>query len=209
MAEQDVRAFVALELPEAVQEGLWEVQDVLQSHRVAEELRWVEPESTHLTLKFLSDIAIARLPSIVEALDSVAERWQPFEVRIGPLGAYPNVHEPHTLWLAADAERRALIHLFNAVEVALKPLGIRPERRNLHPHLTLARVPRDWPTAQKRAVGDLVGQVPLPEVPSFTADSMALIRSELTRSGPIYTRLARARFGEPPPLQKDEWEDLP
>ena len=209
MRDESIRAFIAIELPVTVQEAVWELQDRLQSHRAARDLRWVEPEDAHLTLKFLGETPIPRLPALVDALDRVTERWEPFDVTLGPLGAFPNVSAPHTLWLAASSPRKALIHLFNAVEVALKRESVPPERRPLHPHLTIARLPRHWSADKKRAVGDLVGAVTLPDVPPFTAAGLALMRSELTPEGAIYTRLAQAHFGSPPPLQQDDWEDEP
>jgi 2'-5' RNA ligase len=205
MAEQ-VRAFIAVELPEEVADGIWEVQDTLQAYEPMRALRWVEPDDAHITMKFLGDLPIPRLPAIVDALDSVAANWEPFQARLGPLGAFPNVHRPNNLWLAVTEGDKALIHLYNAVEVALKRLGFKPERGDFSPHVTLARLPRSITPEQQRAVGDLVGMIELPEVPPFTVSAVALVLSELTPDGPIYTRVGNSPFGALPP-DDPEWED--
>lgn len=206
---QSLRAFIAVELPEEVQEAIWLVQERLHPLPPMRDLRWVDPSDTHITLKFLGETPIPQLPAIVAALDGVAERWEPFPVRLEGLGAFPNVFRPSVLWLGVAEGERPFQHLYNAVEVALKPLGIKPERKEFLPHVTLARVPKSWTQGQQRALGELIGPTELPAVPSFTVGAVALFRSDLTPDGPEYLRLGNARFGEAPPLQDDDWEDIP
>jgi RNA 2',3'-cyclic 3'-phosphodiesterase len=208
MATETVRAFIAVELPEETGEAVWQVQDELQSFPPLQGLNWVDPFDTHITLKFLGDLPIPQLPSILDALDSVAERWEPFTIKLGSLGAFPNVQAPSVLWLGLEEGEKPLTHLYNAIEVALKKIGIRPERRDFHPHLTLARVPRSWTSEQQRAAGDLVGPTPVPDIPPFQVEAVALMRSLLTPEGAHYMRLGNARFGAAPPLQDDDWEDI-
>jgi 2'-5' RNA ligase len=188
---------------------VWQVQDALQALPAMADLRWVEPEDAHFTLKFLGETPIPRLPAIVGALDGVAQQWEPFTVHFGGLGAFPNVHRPNNIWLGVAEGEKPFQHLYNAVDVALKKIGVKPERKDFHPHLTLARVPKAWSDAQRRAAGELIGPTPLPEVPPFTIRAVALIRSVLTPDGSEYMRLANSLFGEVPPLQDDEWEDIP
>jgi 2'-5' RNA ligase len=202
-----VRAFVALELPEAVSVVLEEIHAVLQTQPATRGLKWVDPYDAHLTLKFLGEIPIPQLPQIVDALDAVAERWDPFEITLEALGAFPNVHRPNVMWVGVSQGQKTIIHLYNAVEVALKKVGIKPERGEFFPHVTVARLPKDWSAAQRQAVGDLVGTVDIPPIPAFTTDAVAIIRSLLTPEGPEYTRLGHSVFNEPPPLQDDDWED--
>lgn len=208
MAES-VRTFVAVEVPAEVGDGVYEIQERLKALPALHNLRWVDPFDSHITIKFLGDVEVARLPAIVEALDGVAENWEPFEVRLEGLGAFPNVLRPNSFWLGVVEGEKAFTHLYNAVEVALKRVGIKAERRAFLPHLTLARVPREWDQTQRRLAGDLVGPTDLPPVPAFPVEEIALIRSVLTPVGPSYSRLASAQFGETPPLAEDDWEDIP
>ena len=204
---QSVRAFVALELSEPVSMALESAQALLHMQPAAESLRWTDPYDAHLTLKFLGEIPVAQLPAIVDALDAIAERWEPFPLQLEALGAFPNVLQPNVLWVGVAEGSRQVTRLYNAVEASLKKLGFRPERGEFIPHITLARVPRDWSSAQRAAVGELVGAIELPPIPPMTVSAVALMRSVLTPDGPEYTRLGNARFNEPPPLQDDDWED--
>jgi 2'-5' RNA ligase len=208
MAENNVRAFVAIELPEEIKELLWQIQDQLQRHPAAQKARWVDPFSAHITLKFLGDVPIGQLPALVDALDAVAERKEPITVQLGDLGAFPNINQPQVLFIDVLAGVEALSSLYNSVEAALKRLGFKPERREYHPHITLARVPRELDTGQKRALGDLIGPTEIPTFPAFTVNAISLMRSHLTPEGAIYDRLGRSGLGEAPPLQEDDWEDI-
>ncbi|MBA3531042.1 MAG: RNA 2',3'-cyclic phosphodiesterase [Ardenticatenales bacterium] len=204
---ESVRTFIAIQVPEEIGEALWQVQDCLQHLPPMRDLRWTDPFDAHITVKFLGETPVSQLPAIVEALDDVAKQWEPFPIHLENLGVFPNVHRPNVLWLGVEEGGKPLQHLYNAVEVALKKLGIKPERAEFHPHLTLARVPNEWSQSQRRALGELVGPTSLPEVPAFTTDAIALIRSQLGSDGPRYMRLGNSIFGEEPPLQEDDWED--
>lgn len=195
--QENIRAFVAVELTEDIRDVVWELQDQLQRHPSLQGLRWVDPFDFHITLKFLLDGApVSQIPRIVETLDQVAEKFDPFSVTFGSLGTYPNVFRPSVIWLGIKEGENELKHLFHRVEGRLRELGLRAERRAYSPHLTLARVPKKWSQRQKRAAGDLIGPTPIPDFPPFTIDAVALIRSILTPQGPRYTRLSSSSFGE-------------
>ncbi|MCZ7572335.1 MAG: RNA 2',3'-cyclic phosphodiesterase [Ardenticatenaceae bacterium] len=207
MAET-VRAFVAVELPDEVKEYLWQLQEKLQSYAATRVARWADPWEAHLTLKFLGEVPIPRLPAIVASLDEVAERREPFTMRLADLGAFPNVYRPSVLWVGVEEGRQQLVALADSVEATLKPLGFKPERREFQPHITLARLRRDATPRQRRELGELVGPTPVPDFPATTVSHVSLIRSLLLPQGSRYVRLSHSAFGEAPPLQADDWEDI-
>jgi 2'-5' RNA ligase len=71
-------------------------------------------------------------------------------------------------------------------------LGFAAEKRRFTPHLTLARL-RDQATASEReGLGRLIGQTEFDAAGEFGVESVKLIKSQLTREGPIYTALSSA-----------------
>ena len=54
---EQVRSFVAIELPEGLRGELLELVEQLKAGNYLG-VRWVDPQSTHLTLKFLGDVAV-------------------------------------------------------------------------------------------------------------------------------------------------------
>lgn len=190
-----IRAFVAIQISEELGEALWELQDHLQRLPPLNGLRWVDPFDAHITLKFFIDgVSAKQLPTIVNTLDNVAKQNKPFNIQLSEMGTFPNIHRPSVIWLGIEQGEKELKQLFEVVEKSLRKLGIRPERRTFHPHLTLARVPKDWRQGQRRAVGSLIGPTKLPKLPLFQVKSIALMRSILTPEGPQYIRLANSHF---------------
>jgi 2'-5' RNA ligase len=106
------------------------------------------------------------------------------------------------LWVGVRDNTGSLKPLQRAVSVELERIGYPPEARGFAPHLTLARVPRDAPTAKKRTLGEwFVRQVP-PVSQTMRVIHVYLIQSELQRTGPRYTRLFAAELREVPATQE-------
>ena len=92
----------------------------------------VRPERLHMTLHFLGDVPIARLPELGEGL---RVPFKPFELRFGMAKLWPHgiaVLEP-------DQAPARLLALHAALGGALQSLGLPPESRPFRPHVTLAR----------------------------------------------------------------------
>ncbi len=77
----------------------------------------------------------------------------------------------------------------------MTPLGIAPEKRAFHPHLTLARFE---PPQGTQALSEAVEALGRPEFGEETFSEFHLYQSVLKRSGAEYTRLVTYPFsGEP------------
>jgi 2'-5' RNA ligase len=185
-----MRLFIALELPESVTTALAAVQRRLQrggSHPV----KWVAPESMHLTLQFLGSVDEAQVPDILSAVQQVQKQYQHTlpRLKLATAGAFPNLRRPQTLWVGVAGEVERLEQLQRSVVNGLAPLGFAPEQRPFRAHLTLGRVRRDAVPEQQRALGAALTALPNPEPVSWVAPPPALIQSTLTRTGAIYKRI--------------------
>jgi len=191
---ESVRAFVAVELSEDVRQALAAAQRAMQRQSPSG-VRWVAPESVHLTLKFLGDVPIARLEAVTEAMRQVAAGCAPFDVTLNGVGAFPNARSPRVVWVGLAGDTAALLKLAQALETALAALGFPPEGRPFSSHLTLGRA-RDGMTMEERQRLTALLARP-PQVPSapIRVGAIALMRSVLRPSGAQYTRLAEARLG--------------
>ena len=95
---------------------------------------------------------------------------------------------------AGDIERLALLQ--KHIDAQLSPLGFKPENRPFTPHLTIARI-RDRASSEERRrfgllIKETVFDIPLP----VEVKSVHLMRSQLTREGPIYSSLVSASLGQ-------------
>ncbi len=113
------RTFIAIPLPADILAQLSAIQADL-SRRVPDgSVRWVRPEGIHLTLKFLGDTPVAKLPAIEEALTVVARHAPPCPFAVEGLGCFPNTRRPRVVWVGVREETGRLAALRDAIEEAL------------------------------------------------------------------------------------------
>lgn len=200
-----IRAFLAIELSDDLRKQLALVQQDLKQRlgrNLTKDVRisWVQPSSIHLTIKFLGDIDESLVEPMRQAIEQVVKAHRIIHIPIERLGAFPHPQQPRVLWAGAsaqwergeDAKRLAALH--GSVEEGCELLGVAREGRPLTPHLTLARI-----KAGERQVGQALVQSGVMDRPlslgTLTVESMALIKSGLTPSGPVYTKLWDIRIG--------------
>jgi 2'-5' RNA ligase len=185
---EEIRSFVAVDLPREFRLALARLQERLQAGSQAP-VKWVDPDNIHLTLKFLGNIGASLTGRITDALREAVRGLHPFRVEMGGPGVFPNPGRVQVVWVGLAGEVDKLGQLHQRIDTALVPLGFRPESRPFAPHLTLARV-RDQATRdQRQELGRLVTTIQFQVSGSITVDSVHLMRSQLTREGPIYSRL--------------------
>lgn len=174
-----IRTFIAVELDPCFREKIRELQERFSCFN----LKFVEPEIVHITLKFLGDVDESRISLISSALDSIS--CAPFEAVIGGLGVFPNPSNPNVLWLGA-AGKFKILH--EDVVNLLKPFKFEKDTREFTAHATLARVKflnRD----QKSAFMNTLRECKDVQVGSMTVNKVLLKKSILTSGYPIYETL--------------------
>jgi 2'-5' RNA ligase len=191
---EQIRAFIAIELPRSLRLALSRLQERLKPGIVAP-VKWVEPENTHLTLKFLGNIDAAITADIVKAITAAARTTPPVRLGLAGLGAFPDSNRVQVVWVGLTGEMEKLRALQQRLDAALAPLSIPGEKRPFSPHLTIARL-RDRATlSERQAVGRLIAEAGLESGPGFSAGSVQLMRSRLTPQGPVYSRLGSVGLG--------------
>ena len=195
MTEQ-LRLFIALELPQDVLDALDAVQERLRRQLPPRIVRWPRPEGIHLTLKFLGETPATQREAIAGALRQAANGHAPIALMADGLGCFPNPARPRVVWAGLRGDLAPLAALQASVETALAPLGFKREKRAFKPHLTLGRVRREASTSEARRLGDLVKRTAPGQIASWTAKSLSLMRSELRSDGARYTCLAAVALGD-------------
>jgi 2'-5' RNA ligase len=173
-----VRAFLALELTSGIREQLKVAQEALRT--CSARMTVVDPDTIHITVKFLGEVDERLLPSVMEAVRNVP--FAPFPVTVGMV-TVNNPRRPFTVWCTIhDCGKGA--ELFSKIEDALAPLGFARETRRFTPHATLARIKEPDPslfvvvkTLDHRTYGDC------------TITGIRLKKSTLTPRGPVYEDL--------------------
>lgn len=192
----NLRLFIALNLPEAVQKGLAAVQQNLQP-LTGPLVKWVEPKNMHLTLEFLGDVDDSRVALLKEILQQTAGDCPAINLSLKGVGAFPHWRSPRVIWVGLAGDIHPLKQLQNNLHQALLKQGFRLEHKAFKPHLTLGRVKQRFQS--KSAFPDNVNldlekmaakQTGLLKPEVFTLNRVELMQSVLTREGPIYTALS-------------------
>jgi len=186
---EQVRSFIAIELPDELKEGLAQLEAQLKLGKPSS-VKWVDPSSIHLTLKFLGNIAVDRISAITQAMEKATQGISPFHLEVTGLGVFPNLKRVQVAWVGIGGEIDKLGQIQQRIESSLAPLGFTAESRPFTPHLTLARL-RDRASADERQrFGQLIAGTRFEAVYTIKVDSINLMRSQLTREGAIYSRLS-------------------
>jgi 2'-5' RNA ligase len=173
---------VAVKPPEDVLDAVAAAVAPARSVRVG--LRWEQPDRYHFTLQFLGPVA--ELAPVVDGLAVAVRARDAFPLRLGGAGAFPKPGRARVVWLGAALGGADLVSLAGAVAGGLRPAGYEPDRKEFHPHLTLARlkVPDN--------VGDVLAAIGAEAVgEAFTDGEVVLYQSQLSSKGPTYTVLER------------------
>jgi 2'-5' RNA ligase len=190
---EEIRSFIAIELPQNVKDGLAVLRSELEK---AEHtfVKWVAPEGIHLTLKFLGNIPFKQIAQITKAMEEATQGVSPFHLEISGLGAFPNLKQPRVLWVGISGEVDKLSSLQQNIDSALASFGFVEEERPFVPHLTLARIRQGASPLERKTFGELLMSSSFETRYPLVVDSISLMKSQLTPEGAIYTCLAIAEL---------------
>ncbi len=185
---EQIRCFIAIELPEEAKRGLARLKKELESteHKF---VKWVDPRGIHLTLKFLGNIPAKQTTEITEAMVKAVRGIPRFHLEISGLGAFPNLRQARVFWVGIGGEVNKLSRLQGNIDSALTALGFAKEEHSFVPHLTLARIRQGASPLERRSFGELVGTTVFEDKYHVEVEAISLMRSQLTPAGAIYTCL--------------------
>lgn len=155
-------------------------------------MRWLEPTSYHVTLKFLGSVDSSALPGIRTAVDEAVRSNAPFDLQVTGVGAFPTIRKPRVLWVGVDPSP-SLRCLKQDLEWAMSGQGFERETRAFHPHITVGRALDDQGAGAFRGLDDDAAALDIGlSAPVRTVD---LTRSHLSRAGARYEVLHQGRLG--------------
>jgi 2'-5' RNA ligase len=185
---EEIRSFIAIELPDDLRQRLGQLEARLKSGRQSG-VKWVDPNGIHLTLKFLGNIVTDTIAKVTVAIEEAAQGIPPFRLEVRDLGVFPNLKRVQVAWVGVDGEIDKLARLQKRIESSLEPLGFAPESRPFTAHLTIARIRNDASLMDRQTLGQLITSVKF-EGSIVNVDSISLMKSQLTREGAIYSRIS-------------------
>ncbi|MDD5246517.1 MAG: RNA 2',3'-cyclic phosphodiesterase [Candidatus Omnitrophica bacterium] len=182
-----MRAFIAIELPENTKNLLSRLQQELKNSNA--DVKWVNPENIHLTLKFIGEIDENQRGQINTRLQSIAASHKSYWAKISSLGAFPKISSPRVIWAGLAEGDLQTKELAAAIEESLIQIGIAKEERNFSSHITLGRSRsglNSYRLAEK--ITEQSGKLENPGL-EFPVERITLFKSRLSPGGPLYEKL--------------------
>jgi 2'-5' RNA ligase len=190
---KQVRTFIAFDVAEPVRERLVALQDELRA--TGQDIKWVEPENLHLTLKFLGGVDETDLYTVCKTAEQAVAGLGPFDMELAQIGAFPNAQRPRVIWTGVGQGNRELTAIHQSLEKLYRAQGYPREDRSFTPHLTLGRARQPKPTPQLAAaidrLADWQGGITL-------VREILVMSSQLSPDGPTYAVMGRARLTSQP-----------
>ena len=179
-----VRAFFAVALGEELRAQVAQLARELAARPGGDGVRWTAPESYHLTLRFLGNLAVSDVAPLAERAHDALAGCTPFALTLGAPLAFPTARNPKLIALAVEPEA-ALAELAARLEKAVVEQRLPSEQRAFRAHLSIGRV-RTRRTPALAAVAPAGCQ---------RVCEVVLFRSDLSHAGAQYSPLATLPLG--------------
>ena len=184
-----MRLFVAIDLPEPWKVELAEIERSIGW--LGRGVKWVDPRSMHLTLKFLGETDDRDLQIVRDQLVTACHGVPAFSMQMRGTGVFPAPNRPRVYWVGLKSGD-ALPALNQRVETAMQEIGYPPEENPFKPHLTVARI-KD-PIGKQRQTDALLSYHV--ESEPVLVREVLLMQSHLAKAGATYEVVGRAALND-------------
>jgi 2'-5' RNA ligase len=191
-----MRIFLAIELPAEIRRKVKNVQDMIQDSSTSslKEVKWVEENNIHLTLKFLGELIPKQIESLIQGAKEAVQSSIPFSLSLKNLGAFPGWSRASVVWVGVETGREEVIRIYKRLEETLSSLQFEKEGRPYSPHVTIGRIKR------RRDKGNRQYDLEKPNsdfsTEAFHVEKVSVMKSTLTPTGPIYERIESIPLGK-------------
>jgi len=187
-----MRVFIAIDIDEQIRKALSRLQNEMRSKVNVKkgDVKWVNPDVMHLTLKFLGEIKDVQAVDVCNITKDVASRHKNFELEVETVG-YFGGRSARVLWVGTGQNCENLLQLQSDLEQELASAGWPAETRKFSGHLTLCRVRNSKAGVKLARMTEGYKDFKLGTV---WIDYVSVYQSELTPKGPIYTVLGNYKL---------------
>jgi len=188
-----IRAFIAIELPEGLKKELSGLESLLKKTSPPV-VKWVDPNSIHITLKFLGEISEDSIDELMLALEESAQGDPPFKLEASDVGAFPDLRRAQVVWVGIKGEVDKIARLQKRIESNTKQLGFPRESRVFTPHLTIGRVRNEASLTERERLGKILSETKFTALTNIETAAVNLMKSQLTPTGAIYTCIGSVKL---------------
>jgi RNA 2',3'-cyclic 3'-phosphodiesterase len=170
------RLFVAIDFQDSTRQLLAGLDPHIRG------VRWTEPAHMHLTLAFFGDVLEDVELKLRENLGAI--KFGAFFLPVAGVGTFSAKGAPRIIWIGVGKAHPHLFQIYKRVQEAALAVGLEPELRPWHPHITIARC-RD---VSPQSLRNFLKAHSNFDAGMIRVDAFHLYSSRLMPAGPIHTR---------------------
>ncbi|MCD6460451.1 RNA 2',3'-cyclic phosphodiesterase [bacterium] len=188
------RLFYAIELPKPI-ERILNIYINNYKHSVTDKIKWVNSRSIHLTLRFMGEVGEETIALLISVLDEIVTKCEPFTYELNGIGCFPNLSKPRVIFIGAGQGKEQITAIADKIESRIvSSIGLTPEKKIFKPHITIGRLKiKGKPSLSKKCL-KLITNDKNKTFGEFAPEYCSLIKSVLTKEGPVYTTVHKSFF---------------
>ncbi|MEM2136380.1 MAG: RNA 2',3'-cyclic phosphodiesterase [Candidatus Methanomethylicia archaeon] len=177
-----IRVFIAIDVDDNILNSLVKVQEEMASLNC--DIKFVERENIHLTLKFLGEIPLSKVNEVCNVMNNI--NFPRFILEVKGLGVFPNLNRPRVIWAGVSEGYQKVLEIFKFLDFNLRKLNFKSEIEEFTPHITIGRFRS---SRNINTFVDFIKNYRNIVFGRFNVTSVRLKKSVLTPKGPIYSNL--------------------
>ncbi len=135
--KETIRTFIAIKI--TAEKKLLDLIAELKKSLASEEIRWVDIDNLHLTLRFLGETNQFQVAEIAKMLESISKYFQPFQLELKGVFIFKKKTQPRVLFVSIENDL-VLKQLATVIKEMSKTLGFKVDENPFNPHITLGRI---------------------------------------------------------------------
>ena len=135
--KETIRTFIAIKIIPGGK--LIDLITNLKKSLAGEEIRWVDFDNLHLTLRFLGETNQFQVAEITKMLETISKQFQPFQFELKGVSIFKRKIQPRVLFVSVENDMVLKQLSADILEIS-KTLGFKMEENMFNPHLTLGRI---------------------------------------------------------------------
>jgi len=191
----DYRCFLAIDLESVLIGKIEEIQKEFK--QTTNNIKYVEKENLHFTLKFFGNINKNKINNITEATNKVlaniktdtTNNPKETQLTLKGIGTFPNKNYMKILWIGTE-NNRFLNNLQKELDLEFEKLGFKMEK-NFKTHLTIGRIRN---LKNKKEFKSKIEELKNIKIGTMSISKISFKMSELTPTGPIYSNIKVFNF---------------
>lgn len=159
-----------------------ELYNEIRNKLMKQDIKWVDLNNLHLTLKFYGETNTDLIPIICDKVEETIKGISAFDFHIIKTGVFGSSYQPKVIWFGISANPFLAMLAENILD-SMAQIGFERDRQNFVPHLTIGRIKY---IDDKKLFSQIISKYTSVDIQKVNVKEILLYESILRKEGPIY-----------------------